>query len=90
MNHEKEIVDFETGELEIVNDNFVQLYIDKLDLIMEMMSENPTATKVFTWLLKHMDKKGSFGVAPSLSSGEPVAGQLLDFKIKTIQPTKKG
>lgn len=63
MNHEKEIVDFDTGELEIVNDNFVQLYIDKLDLIIEMMSENPTATKVFTWLLKHMDKRNALVIS---------------------------
>lgn len=62
-NHEKERVNYHTGEVEEVNDNFVQVYIDKLDLIIEMTSENPTAVKVFTWLLKHMDKKNALVVS---------------------------
>ena len=32
-NHEKDRVNYHTGEIEEVNDNFVQVYIDKLDLI---------------------------------------------------------
>lgn len=63
MAHEKEVVDYQTGETEIVNDNFVQLYIDKLDLIIEMMGENPMAVKVFTWLLKHMDNRNALVVS---------------------------
>lgn len=65
MAHEKQVLDHETGEVELVNDNFVQLYIDKLDLIMEMTSENHTAVKVFTWLIKHMDKRNALVVSQS-------------------------
>lgn len=63
MTHEKEVTNYHTGEVETVNDNFVQLYIDKLDLIIEMTGENPTAVKVFTWLLKQMDKRNALVVS---------------------------
>lgn len=63
MTHEKHVPNLHTGELEQLNDNFVQLYIDKLDLIIEMMSENPTAVKIFVWLLKHMDKRNALVVS---------------------------
>lgn len=63
MTHEKEVTNYQTGEVETVNDNFVQLYIDKLDLIIEMTGENPTAVKVFTWLLKQMDKRNALVVS---------------------------
>jgi hypothetical protein len=63
MAHEKQVVDYQTGEVETVNDNFVQLYIDKLDLIIEMTGENPTSVKVFTWLLKQMDKRNALVVS---------------------------
>jgi biotin operon repressor len=79
MAHEKQVVDFTTGEVETVNDNFVQLYIDKLDLIIEMMSENPTATKVFTWLLKQMDKRNALVVS------QPALAEALGVTTRTIQ-----
>ena len=63
MTHEKQVPNILTGELEHLNDNFVQLYIDKLDLIIEMTGENPTAVKVFVWLLKHMDKRNALVVS---------------------------
>ena len=63
MTHEKQVPNIHTGELEHLNDNFVQLYIDKLDLIIEMTGENPTAVKVFVWLLKHMDKRNALVVS---------------------------
>lgn len=63
MTHEKQVVDYHTGEVETMNDNFVQLYIDKLDLIIEMTGENPTAVKIFTWLLKQMDKRNALVVS---------------------------
>ena len=61
--HEKQVPNIHTGELEHLNDNFVQVYIDKLDLIIEMTGENPTAVKVFVWLLKHMDKRNALVVS---------------------------
>ncbi len=63
MTHEKQVPNLHTGEFEHLNDNFVQLYIDKLDLIIEMTGENPTAVKVFVWLLKHMDKRNALVVS---------------------------
>ena len=63
MAHEKQAVDYTTGEVELVNDNFVQLYVDKLDLIIEMTGENHTAVKVFVWLLQHMDKRNALVVS---------------------------
>lgn len=63
MAHEKELVNYHTGEVDLVNDKFVQLYVDKLDLIIEMTGENPTAVKVFVWLLQHMDKRNALVVS---------------------------
>lgn len=63
MAHEKEVTNYHTGEVETVNDNFVQLYVDKLDLIIEMTGENPTAVKIFVWLLQHMDKRNALVVS---------------------------
>lgn len=63
MAHEKNRIDYHTGEVETVNDKFVQLYIDKLDLIIEMTDENSTAVKVFIWLLQHMDKRNALVVS---------------------------
>ena len=79
MTHEKEIINYHTGEVETVNDNFVQLYVDKLDLIIEMMSENPTATKVFTWLLKQMDKRNALVVSQS------ALAEALGLAVRTVQ-----
>ena len=79
MTHEKEITNYHTGEVETVNDNFVQLYVDKLDLIIEMMSENPTAVKVFTWLLKQMDKRNALVVSQS------ALAEALGLAVRTIQ-----
>jgi hypothetical protein len=63
MAHERERTNYDTGEVELVNDKFVQLYVDKLDLIIEMTTENPTAVKVFLWLLQHMDKRNALVVS---------------------------
>ena len=63
MAHEKEITNYQTGEVETVNDNFVQLYVDKLDLIIEMTGENKKAVQIFTWILKHMDRRNALVVS---------------------------
>lgn len=59
MIHEKDLVDFKTGEVKRVNANFVQLYDDNLDLIMLMTRENPTALSVFLWIVKYMDNRNA-------------------------------
>ncbi len=59
MVHEKDLVDFKTGEVKRVNANFVQLYDDNLDLIMLMTKENPTALSIFLWIVKYMDSRNA-------------------------------
>lgn len=83
MAHEKEIHDYETGQIETVNDNFVQLYVDKLDLIIEMMSENPTAVKIFTWLLKQMDKRNALVVS------QQALAEALEISRQTVYTATK-
>lgn len=61
--HEKEVVHFDTGEVETLNDNFVQLYTDNLRLITEMNKENPAAVNLFMWLLEHMDRRNALVVS---------------------------
>jgi hypothetical protein len=60
--HEKQLIDFETGEAKFVNDGFTQLYNDKLSHLMEL-SSNPSAMKLFLWLIKHMDKRNAIVVS---------------------------
>ena len=59
MIHEKENIEFSTGEVRRVNANFVQLYDDHLDLIMLMTKENSTALTIFLWIVKHMDNRNA-------------------------------
>ena len=63
MAHEKDNIDFETGEVRRVNANFVQLYDDHLDLIMLMTKENPTALSIFLWIVKYMDNRNALVVS---------------------------
>jgi hypothetical protein len=87
--HEVERINFDTGELEQVNNNFVQLYIDKLDLIIQMTSENATAVKVFTWLLKHMDKKNALVVSQqALSEALCLSRQTIYNAVKYLKEKK--
>jgi Firmicute plasmid replication protein (RepL) len=87
--HEKERVNYSTGEIEEVNDNFVQIYVDKLDLIIEMTSENPTAVKVFTWLLKHMDKRNALVISQqALSEGLGIGRTTVYTSIEYLKQKK--
>jgi hypothetical protein len=89
MAHEKEVIDYKTGEVETVNDNFVQLYIDKLDLIIEMTNENPTAVKVFTWLLKQMDKRNALVVSqPALAEALGVTTRTVQYSVAYLKQKK--
>ena len=59
MSHEKDRIDFNTGELKKVNANFAQFYDDQLDLIILMTKENSTALTVFLWIVKFMDDRNA-------------------------------
>lgn len=83
MAHEKRVVDYQTGEVDVVNDNFVQLYVDKLDLIIEMTGENHTAVKIFVWLLQHMDKRNALVVS------QQALAEALNLSRQTIHTSTK-
>ncbi|MBO0940077.1 replication/maintenance protein RepL [Fibrella sp. HMF5335] len=83
MAHEKQMVDYQTGEVDVVNDNFVQLYVDKLDLIIEMTGENHTAVKIFVWLLQHMDKRNALVIS------QQALAEALDLSRQTIHTSTK-
>lgn len=59
MVHEKERLNYSTGELKKVNTNFVQFYDDHLELMMVMTKENPTALTIFLWIVKYMDDRNA-------------------------------
>jgi hypothetical protein len=89
LQHEQSRVDYHTGEIEEVNSNFVQIYIDKLDLIMEMTAENTTAVKLFTWLLKHMDKNNALIVSQgALGEALSVTRQTIHNSISYLKAKK--
>jgi DNA-binding transcriptional ArsR family regulator len=59
MAHEKIILDVDSGELTLKNTNFIQFYEDNLDLLSEIVLENPTALRILLWLVKYMDNRGA-------------------------------
>lgn len=83
MAHEKQVTDYNTGEIDTVNDNFVQLYVDKMDIIIEMMGENPTAVKIFLWLLQHMDKRNALVVS------QQALAEALEMSRQTVYTSTK-
>ena len=89
MAHEKEVTNYETGEVETVNDNFVQLYIDKLDLIIEMTGENKKAVQIFTWILKHMDRRNALVVSQvALAEAFGVTERSIRYSIAYLREKK--
>ena len=89
MAHEKVVTNYHTGEVETVNDNFVQLYVDKLDLIIEMTGENKTAVQVFTWIMKHMDKRNALVVSQvALAEAFDVTERSIRYSIAYLKEKK--
>ncbi len=89
MRHEKEVPNLHTGEMETVNSNFVQLYVDKLDLIIEMTGENKTAVQVFTWILQHMDTRNALVVSYSaLSEALGISERTAKYAISYLKEKK--
>lgn len=87
--HEKTIVDFETGEVSTLNNNFVQLYLDQIEIITAMNKENPTAVNVFMWLLKHMDKRNALVVSQlALSEALGVSRRTIQYATAYLREKK--
>jgi hypothetical protein len=63
MAHEKEVTDFQTGEVKRLNNDFVQLYTDKIPVLLDIMRENRTAGNLFLWLIQHMDNRNALVVS---------------------------
>jgi len=78
MGNVKDRVDFETGEVETVNTDFTQLY-DKSAALMIQIAENPTAMKLFWWLISHMDKRNAIVVS------QPTLAEELRCTVRTVQ-----
>ena len=78
MGNIKDRVDFETGEVETVNTDFTQLY-DKSAALMIQIAENPTAMKLFWWLISHMDKRNAIVVS------QPTLAEELRCTVRTVQ-----
>jgi DNA-binding transcriptional regulator YhcF (GntR family) len=63
MEHEKFQIDKKTGELKLVNTNFIQFYENNIELFLKMTRENSKALEVFWWVLKRMDEKNALVVS---------------------------
>jgi biotin operon repressor len=63
MRHEKVVLDPKTDELKEVNNNFVQFYKDSLDFVIEATRENPTALRLFFWLVQNMDTRNALVIS---------------------------
>lgn len=63
MEHEKKIVDYDSGEIKTVNANFIQFYSDHLPVVREMLVENSMALNLYFWLVERMDKKNALVVS---------------------------
>lgn len=89
MAHEKERTNYNTGEVETVNDEFVQLYVDNLDLIIEMTGEDKVAVQVFTWILKHMDRRNALVVSQvALAEAFGMTERNIRYKIAYLKEKK--
>ncbi len=78
MKHEKIVTDPKTDELKEVNNNFVQFYKDSLDFVIEATRENPTALRVFFWLVQHMDTRNALVIS------QQALADMLDLGRTTI------
>jgi len=78
MKHEKTVIDPKTDELKEVNNNFVQFYKDSLDFVIEATRENPTALRVFFWLVQHMDNRNALVIS------QQALADMLDLGRTTI------
>lgn len=82
-------INFETGEVETVNTGFTQVY-DKTASLMIQIAENPTAMKMFWWLISHMDKRNAIVVsqatlAEALNCTErTIRNAIADLKDKKV------
>lgn len=71
-------VDKRTGEVYQGNNPFFQFYEHNFKLILWMVDENPTALKIFLWLVRHMDGKNALVIS------QAALGEALGLHRSTI------
>lgn len=86
--HEKQLVDFETGETKTVNSGFTQFYDDKMSHLMEL-SDNPAAMKLFLWLIKHMDKRNAIVVSQDALSEALKVSRMTIYRAVAVLKERK-
>ncbi len=89
MRHEKTKIDYNTGEVTEVNANFVQLYDDKIPLLISMMKENMTATELFLFLIGNMDKQNAIIISQTaMAEATGYSRQTINKSIKYLVDKK--
>lgn len=78
MAHSKVVANPETGEMKELNDNFVQFYVDNMDLIININRENSTAGTILLWIVKHMDHNNA------LVASQQAICEALDIHRNTV------
>jgi hypothetical protein len=89
MIHEKEHIDYSTGEVKKVNTNFFQVYKDNVDFLIDMNQENKTALNIFLWIAKNMDDKNALVVSQeALSNVLGVTTRTIQYAIAYLKEKK--
>lgn len=78
MENVKFSVDTSTGEETLLNTNFTQLYDNSAQLMIQI-ADNPTAMKLFWWLISHMDRRNALVVS------QKTLAEVLECTDRTIR-----
>ncbi len=89
MNNVTKRTDFATGEEITLNTDFTQLYDNSAGLMIQL-ADNPTAMKLFWWIISHMDRKNALVVSQSTLAEQlkctdrTIRNALADLKLKEV------
>lgn len=78
MENVKLTVDPSTGEEILLNTDFTQLYDNSAQLMIQI-ADNPTAMKLFWWLISHMDRRNALVVS------QKTLAEVLECTDRTIR-----
>lgn len=89
MNNVTKRIDYVTGEEVTLNNDFTQLYDNSAGLMIQL-ADNPTAMKLFWWIISHMDRKNALVVSQSALAEQlgctdrTIRNALSDLKLKNV------
>lgn len=89
MNNVTKRTDYTTGEEITLNTDFTQLYDNSAGLMIKL-ADNPTAMKLFWWIISHMDRKNALVVSQSALAEQlectdrTIRNALADLKLKKV------